>query len=113
MGDQDSCVGVIETETLSAAVEAADAMLKSRKVSLFDPAFVGSKHFVVIILGETSPVRAAIETGAVAVQRKGTVLAKNVVPRCDRKLVSHLSQKKGVGMGIGGANSSNPAEQST
>lgn len=93
MGDQDRCLGIIETENLSAAVEAADAMLKSQQsLKWWKLVFIGNKQIAVIILGELGSVQAAIEVGAAAAQRKGTVLGRNVVPRCTQKLIEYLEQ---------------------
>lgn len=76
-----SALGLLETFGLVAAIEAADAMLKSSEVRLVRqqrtvPALV--THFVV---GETAAVRSAVDAGAAAAERVGKVVAQHVIPR--------------------------------
>ena len=91
MSSQDSCLGIIETENLAAALEAADAMLRLRTVTLLKLIIIGTGQIAVLIQGKTGAVQAAIETGSKAAQRKGTVIAQNVIPRCDAILIGHLA----------------------
>lgn len=77
----DFALGLIETKGLVAAIEAADAMLKTSNVQLIgkektDPAMITIK-----IIGDTAAVRAAVEAGAAAAQRVGQLLSKHVIPR--------------------------------
>jgi microcompartment protein CcmL/EutN len=95
---QESCLGLIETDNLSAALEAADTMLKLKPqtVTFFQLIIVGAGHIAVLILGKTGEVQAAIEAGSKAAQRKGTVLAQNVIPRC-ADLIGHLAEMDSAG----------------
>lgn len=72
---------MLETHGLVAAIEAADAMLKSAEVQLVqqqrtNPALI--THFVV---GETAAVRAAVDAGRSAAERVGKVVSAHVIPR--------------------------------
>lgn len=91
MANHDSCLGVIETAGLSAALEASDTMLKSQKVTLLSIFFEGNGQIAVVIQGNTGMVQAAIEAGATAAERKGTVLARNVIPRCSQDVIDFLA----------------------
>ena len=76
-----AALGMLETLGLVAAIEAADAMLKSAEVRLVRqqrtvPGLV--THFVV---GETAAVRSAVDAGAAAAERVGKVVARHVIPR--------------------------------
>lgn len=76
-----SALGMVETFGLAAAIEAADAMLKSAEVTLVRqqrtvPAMV--THFV---MGETAAVQAAVDSGAAAAARVGRVVGSHVIPR--------------------------------
>jgi ethanolamine utilization protein EutM len=96
VGNQaNSCLGVIETESLSAALEAADTMLKSQKVKLFKLITIGSGQIAVLVQGNTGAVQAAIEVGAAAAQQKSTVIARSVIPRCHQDLINYLGQLNG------------------
>ncbi|MEM1054537.1 MAG: BMC domain-containing protein [Bacteroidota bacterium] len=76
-----AALGMLETHGLVAAIEAADAMLKSADVRLLqqqrtNPALI--THFVV---GETAAVRAAVDAGRAAAERVGKVVSAHVIPR--------------------------------
>ena len=76
-----SALGMLETHGLVAAIEAADAMLKSADVRLVqqqrtNPALI--THFVV---GETAAVRSAVDAGRSAAERVGKVVSAHVIPR--------------------------------
>jgi ethanolamine utilization protein EutM len=88
---ENSCLGVIETESLASALEAADTMLKLKTVTLFKLIFIGCGRTAVLVQGETGAVQAAVEAGAKAAERKGKVLARNVIPRCDPSLINFLA----------------------
>ena len=84
------CLGVIETDGLAAALEAADSMLKLGGVSLLDIRAVVSTRVAVLIEGDLGHVQTAVEAGATAAARKGTVVGRNVIPRCHDALLKHL-----------------------
>jgi len=74
-------LGLVETRGLVAAIEAADAMVKTANVVLLgkertDPALITIK-----IVGETAAVKAAVDAGAAAAQKVGDLVSKHVIPR--------------------------------
>ncbi|WP_077210982.1 BMC domain-containing protein [Bacillus dakarensis] len=74
-------LGIIETRGLTAAIEAADAMLKAANVEVVGSEKIGSGLVSVIIQGDVGAVKAATEVGAEAAQRVGELVAVHVIPR--------------------------------
>ncbi len=77
----DFAFGMVETRGLVAAIEAADAMVKTANVRLIgkertDPAMITIK-----IIGDTAAVRSAVEAGAEAAKRVGQLVSHHVIPR--------------------------------
>jgi microcompartment protein CcmL/EutN len=76
-----SSIGIIETRGLTAAIEAADAMLKAANVEVVGTEKIGSGLVTVIVKGEVGAVKAAVEVGVEAAQRVGELVASHVIPR--------------------------------
>jgi microcompartment protein CcmL/EutN len=76
-----SSIGIIETKGLTAAIEAADAMLKAANVEIVGTEKIGSGLVTVIVKGEVGAVKAAVEVGVEAAQRVGELVASHVIPR--------------------------------
>lgn len=76
-----SAIGIIETRGLTAAIEAADAMLKAADVELVGTEKIGSGLVSVIVKGEVGAVKAATESGEEAASRLGELVAVHVIPR--------------------------------
>jgi len=75
-------LGLIETIGLVAAIEAADAALKSANVQLVGYEFAkGEGMTVVKLLGEVGAVKAAVSAGALAASRVNRVVATDVIAR--------------------------------
>lgn len=74
-------LGMIETRGLVAAVEAADAMVKSANVSLIGYETIGSGMVTVMIRGDVGAVKAAIDAGTSAATRVGEVISSHVIAR--------------------------------
>ncbi len=74
-------IGIIETKGLTAAIEAADAMLKAANVEIVGSEKIGSGLVSVIVKGDVGAVKAATEVGAEAAGRVGDVVAVHVIPR--------------------------------
>ncbi|MCL1951172.1 MAG: BMC domain-containing protein [Turicibacter sp.] len=74
-------LGIIETRGLTAAVEAADSMLKAANVEIVGTEKIGSGLVSVIIQGDVGAVKAAVEVGSEAAGRIGEVVAVHVIPR--------------------------------
>ncbi|MBP3918734.1 MAG: BMC domain-containing protein [Clostridia bacterium] len=74
-------LGMIETRGLTAAVEAADAMVKAAEVTLIGTEKIGSGLVSVMVRGDVGAVKAAVEAGSAAAERLGEVIATHVIPR--------------------------------
>ncbi|MGQ9609119.1 MAG: BMC domain-containing protein [bacterium] len=74
-------LGLIETMGLVAAYGAADAALKSAKVSLIGFDFPGNGGTTVKIEGEISAVESAISAGVSAAEKIYIVLSHSVIPK--------------------------------
>ncbi len=75
-------LGFIETRGLSAAIAAADAMVKAADVKL-KPQFVkiGSGYVTTMIEGEVGAVKAAVESGRTAAEGLGEIISVHVIAR--------------------------------
>ena len=74
-------LGMVETKGLTAAIEAADAMVKSANVLLVGYERIGSGLVTVIVRGDVGAVKAATDAGAAAARHVGEVKAVHVIPR--------------------------------
>ena len=77
----DAALGMIETNGLTASIEAADAMLKSADVSLVGQEKIGAGLVTVFVQGDVGAVKAAVEAGQTAASRIGEVVSALVIPR--------------------------------
>ena len=74
-------LGMIETRGLTAAIEAADAMVKAAEVVLVGTEKIGSGLVSVMVRGDVGAVKAAVEAGSAAASRLGEIIATHVIPR--------------------------------
>ncbi len=74
-------LGMIETRGLVAAVEAADAMVKSAEVTLIGTEKIGSGLVSVMVRGDVGAVKAAVEAGSATASKLGELIAVHVIPR--------------------------------
>ena len=74
-------LGIIETRGFTAALEAADTMLKAANVEIVGSEKIGSGFVSVMVKGDVGAVKAATEAGAEAAQRIGELIAVHVIPR--------------------------------
>ena len=74
-------LGMIETRGLTAAVEAADAMVKAAEVTLIGTEKIGSGLVSVMVRGDVGAVKAAVESGTAAASKLGEIIATHVIPR--------------------------------
>jgi len=74
-------LGMIETKGLIAAVEAADAMVKTADVLLVGKEYIGAGYVTVMVRGDVGAVKAATDAGAAAARRVGELVSVHVIPR--------------------------------
>ena len=86
----DAALGMIETNGLTASIEAADAMVKAANVTLIGKEFVGGGLVTVMVRGDVGAVKAATDAGAAAAQRVGELVSVHVIPRPHAEVESIL-----------------------
>ncbi len=74
-------LGMIETRGLTAAIEAADSMVKAAEVVLIGTEKIGSGLVSVMVRGDVGAVKAAVEAGSATASRLGELVATHVIPR--------------------------------
>lgn len=74
-------LGMIETRSLVAMIEATDAMMKAASVDLIGWEKTGSGYVTALIRGDLAAVRTATDAGASAARRIGELVAVHVIPR--------------------------------
>lgn len=74
-------LGMVETRGLTAAIEAADSMVKAAQVTLIGTEKIGSGLVTVMVRGDVGAVKAAVEAGAANASRLGELVATHVIPR--------------------------------
>jgi ethanolamine utilization protein EutM len=83
-----SALGLIETQGLVGLIIAIDAMLKAASVELASSIIKLDGGLVsVMVQGDVSSVRAAVEAGAEAAGRAGELKAAHVIPRPGDRIV--------------------------
>ena len=76
-----NALGMVECMGLVAMIEAADAMVKTANVELVGYEKIDAGLVTAIVRGEVGAVKAAVDAGAAAARRIGTVTAVHVIPR--------------------------------
>ena len=91
---QQDALGMVETNGLVGAIEAADAMVKSANVSLVGYEKIGSGLVTVMVRGDVGAVKAAVDAGACSAEKVGEVVAQHVIPRPHtdvEKILPHMA----------------------
>ena len=78
---QQEALGMVETKGLTAAIEAADTMVKSANVTLVGYEKIGSGLVTVIVRGDVGAVKAATAAWDIAAANVGEVKSTHVIPR--------------------------------
>lgn len=74
-------LGMIETKSFAAMVEASDAMVKAAKVELVGYEKTGGGYVTAVVRGDVAAVKAATDAGARYAERVGELVAVHVIPR--------------------------------
>ena len=74
-------LGMIETRSYPAVIEAADAAVKAAKVELVSYEKTGGGYVTVIIRGDVAAVKASCDAGQVAASRVGEVVTVHIIAR--------------------------------
>ncbi len=90
MSTNQQALGILETQGLTAALEATDAMLKSANVTLVGKEKIGAAYVTVIVRGDVAAVKAAVDAGGKATEGLGKLIAAHVIARPHNDLVALL-----------------------
>lgn len=92
-------LGLIETMGLAAGIEAADAAVKAANVTLLGYELTKGAGLVTIKLaGDVGAVKAAVDAGAAAAQKVGSVYSKHIIPRPHGNLAQLIDSLETVGL---------------
>jgi microcompartment protein CcmL/EutN len=83
-------VGLIETQGFTAAFEAIDTALKTANVEVLAREKLGGGYITIIIKGDVSAVRAAIDAGKSHVEGLGKLIAAHVIASPSQGVLSLL-----------------------
>jgi ethanolamine utilization protein EutM len=87
-------LGMIETKGFVCMIEAIDSMLKAANVQLVSWDKIGSGLVTAFVVGDVAAVKAAVDAGAAAASRLGTVISVEVIPRPNEELTAILPKAK-------------------
>jgi len=87
-------LGLLETKGLVALMEGADAMLKAANVEMIGWDKAGSGLVTAFVKGDVAAVKAAVDAGAEAAGRVGTVVSVHVIPRPHDELGGMMPKAK-------------------
>jgi carbon dioxide concentrating mechanism protein CcmO len=90
MSNKQEAIGILETQGLTAILEATDAMLKAANVTLVGKEKIGAAYVTVIVRGDVAAITAAVEAGAKAVGGLGKLIAAHVIARPHEDLIALL-----------------------
>ena len=88
--NKNQAIGILETQGLTAILEATDAMLKAANVELVGKEKIGAAYVTVIVRGDVAAVKAAVDAGAQAAAPLGKVIAAHVIARPHEGLLALL-----------------------
>jgi len=89
-------LGLLECKGLVALMEGSDAMLKSANVTILGWDKCGSGIVTAFVKGDVAAVKAAVDAGAEAAGRVGSVVAVHVIPRPHDELAGMMPKPKGA-----------------
>lgn len=93
----EKALGIIETMGLVPAIEAADTGLKTADVVLDGMEMVGAGLVAIMLRGDVSSVKAAVEAGSFAARKLGEVISTTVIARTAEGLESIIHPDNGNG----------------
>lgn len=83
-------IGILETQGLTAILQATDAMLKAANVELVGKEKIGAAYVTIIVKGDVAAVTAALDAGSQAIGTLGKLIAAQVIARPHEDLLKLL-----------------------
>lgn len=99
-------LGMIETKGFVGLVEASDAMVKAARVELVNYEKIGGGYVTTVVRGDVAAVKAAVEAGARAAEKVGSLVSVHVIPRPHASVDSVLPLGRSSSALAGAASSS-------
>ncbi len=93
---ENKALGMFETFGFIPAVAGADAALKAAEVELLGCRYVGSGLVSVLLLGDVSSVKVAVDSGCFAADQVGSVRWCNVIARTAEGLEAIVTDSKPI-----------------
>lgn len=93
MSEFRQALGLVETKGLTAAIEAADAMVKAATVVITGYEKIGYGLVTVMVRGDVGAVKAATDAGAAAAKRVGELVSVHVIPRPHAEVEKEILEK--------------------
>lgn len=93
MNSNHEALGIVETQGLTAILEATDVMLKAADVRLVGKEKIGAAYVTVVVRGDVAAVTAAVEAGSRAVGQLGKLIAAHVIARPHEDLTALLPKQ--------------------
>lgn len=87
-------LGLVETRGLVAAIEAADAMVKTSNVTLIGKEITRPALVTIKIVGDVAAVKASVDAGAAAAKKVGELVSTHVIPQPDSEMIVILPELK-------------------
>ena len=87
-------LGLLECKGLVSLMEGTDAMLKAANVQMLGWDKAGSGMVTAFVKGDVAAVKAALDAGAEAAGRVGSVIAVHVIARPHDELVGLMPKSK-------------------
>ena len=87
-------LGLVETRGLVAAIEAADAMVKTSNVTLIGKEVTNPALITIKIVGDVAAVKASVDAGAAAAARVGELVSVHVIPQPDSQMTTLFPEIK-------------------
>ncbi|WP_058913298.1 ethanolamine utilization microcompartment protein EutK [Entomohabitans teleogrylli] len=78
-----NALGLLEVSGMAAGIDAADAMLKAASVRLLSHQVLDPGKVTLVVEGDLAACRAALDAGAAAASRSGTVISRKEIGRPD------------------------------
>jgi ethanolamine utilization protein EutM len=85
-------LGLVETRGLVAAIEAADAMVKTSNVTLIGKEITRPALVTIKIVGDVAAVKASVDAGAAAAKKVGELVSTHVIPQPDSEMIVILPE---------------------
>jgi ethanolamine utilization protein EutM len=90
MKSESQALGILETQGLTATLEATDAMFKAADVTLGGKEKIGAAYVNIVVRGDVAAVTAAVAVGAAAAAPLVKVIASHIIARPHQELLTLL-----------------------